>query len=82
MQLVQMYGKKIPDDISLISFNNSIFSTLVHPYITSLDVDVSRLGKMATQKLMEQINQQLTDGIKVIVPHKLIQRETVLDLTK
>lgn len=82
MQLAQIYGKKIPDDLSLISFNNSIFSTLVHPYITSLDIDVARLGKMATQKLMEQINQQITDGIKVIVPHQLIQRETVLDLTK
>ncbi|MFY1066574.1 LacI family DNA-binding transcriptional regulator [Enterococcus sp. AD013-P3] len=82
MQLANMYGYKVPDDLSVISFNNSIFSTLTHPYITSIDVDVARLGKLATQKLMDQINHQLTDGIKVIVPHKLIVRETVIQNEK
>lgn len=79
MQLANMYGYRIPEDLSVISFNNSIFSTLTHPYITSIDVDVARLGKLATQKLMDQIDHQLTDGIKVIVPHKLIIRETVIE---
>lgn len=79
MQLATMYGYRVPEDLSVISFNNSIFSTLTHPYITSIDVDVARLGKLATQKLMDQINHQLTDGVKVIVPHKLIIRETVIE---
>lgn len=55
---------------------------MTHPYLTSIDVDVTQLGKMATQKLMEQINQQVSSGIRVIVPHKLIRRETVLNLKK
>src|SRR5699024_1459708 len=45
MQLATMYGYRVPEDLSVISFNNSIFSTLTHPYITSIDVDVARLGK-------------------------------------
>ena len=31
MQLAQMYGYVIPETLSVISFNNSIFSTLTHP---------------------------------------------------
>lgn len=78
MQLCTMYGYRIPEDLSVVSFNNSIFSTLTHPYLTSLDIDVAKLGTIATQKLMEQLRQQMTDGVKVIVPHQLIQRETVM----
>lgn len=79
MQLATMYGYKVPENLSVISFNNSIFSTLTHPYITSIDVDVARLGKLATQKLMDQLNNRLTAGVKVIVPHQLILRETVIE---
>lgn len=82
MQLVNLFGYQVPDDLSVVSFNNSIFSTLTHPYLTSIDIDVAQLGKMATQKLMEQINQQGSSGIQMIVPHRLIRRETVLDLRK
>lgn len=82
MQLANMFGYQVPEDLSVISFNNSIFSTLTHPYITSIDIDVAKLGKLATQKLVDQINQQITDGVKVIVSHKLIQRETVIPLEK
>lgn len=78
MQLCTLYGYRIPEDLSVVSFNNSIFSTLTHPYLTSLDIDVAKLGTIATQKLMEQLQQQTTDGVKVIVPHELIQRETVM----
>lgn len=80
MQLANMYGYRIPDDLSVISFNNSIFATLTHPYLTSMDVDVSRLGQVATQKLMEQIKAKTSEGMQIIVPHQLIPRETVMDL--
>lgn len=80
MQLANMYGYRIPDDLSVISFNNSIFATLTHPYLTSMDVDVSRLGQAATQKLMEQIKDKTSEGMQIIVPHQLIPRETVMDL--
>ena len=47
MQLAQIYGYQVPETLSIISFNNSIFSTLTHPYLTSIDIDTSELGRMA-----------------------------------
>lgn len=80
IQLVQLLGYKVPDDLSVISFNNSIFTTLTHPYLTSLDIDVASLGSIATQQLMAQLtNQELQSSLRVVVPHQLIQRETVLN---
>ncbi|GAA2902408.1 LacI family DNA-binding transcriptional regulator [Enterococcus pseudoavium] len=77
IQLANLHGYKVPDDLSVISFNNSIFATLVHPYLTTIDIDISDLGRLGTQKLMEQIEQKQASGVQLVVPHHLIQRETV-----
>ncbi|MDT2460135.1 LacI family DNA-binding transcriptional regulator [Enterococcus avium] len=77
IQLATLHGYKVPDDLSVISFNNSIFATLVHPYLTTIDIDISDLGRLGTQKLMEQIDQKQSTGVQLVVPHHLIQRETV-----
>lgn len=82
IQLAEMYGYKVPENFSVISFNNSIFSTLMHPYLTSIDVDVSELGTMAMRKLMDQIHEVLSTGVRLVVPHKLVKRETVVPLTQ
>ncbi|MCE4957346.1 LacI family DNA-binding transcriptional regulator [Macrococcoides caseolyticum] len=82
MQLVQMFGYKVPDDISVISFNNSILSTLTHPYLTTLDIDVSQLGHEAVKMLIRQINGENTANTKIVVPHELIERETVIEYQK
>ena len=77
IQLATLHGYYVPDDLSVISFNNSIFATLVHPYLTTIDIDISDLGRLGTEKLMEQINQKQSTGVQLVVPHHLIQRETV-----
>ena len=80
MQLAQIYGYQVPETLSIISFNNSIFSTLTHPYLTSIDIDTSELGRMAMKKLYELIHEELTTGVRLLIPHKLIKRETVIPI--
>ncbi|MCU7557688.1 LacI family DNA-binding transcriptional regulator [Macrococcus capreoli] len=82
MQLVQMYGYQVPDDISVISFNNSILSTLTHPYLTTIDIDASQLGHEAVRMLIRQLNGENTSITKIVVPHELIERETVIEYKK
>ncbi|MDN6653929.1 MAG: LacI family transcriptional regulator [Lactobacillus sp.] len=80
IQLANLYGYKVPDDLSIVSFNNSIFATLTHPYLTSIDIDVESLGKIATLRLLKQLNKQEQDGARMLVGHKLIQRESVRNI--
>lgn len=80
MQLAQLYGYLIPETLSIISFNNSIFSTLTHPYLTSIDIDISELGRVAMQKLQELIHNEISSGVRLVIPHHLIKRETVVPL--
>jgi len=78
IQLVELYGYKVPDDISVISFNNSVFSTLTHPYLTTLDIETSKLGQKAMNKLASLIRGEHIDGTRFVIPHRLIERETVI----
>lgn len=77
MQLLELYGYSIPDDISIVSVNDSIFTKIVHPYLTSINIHVENLGKLSFQQLFEQIKNTEATRTKMIVPHTLIERETV-----
>lgn len=82
MQLVDLADYRVPEDISIISFNNSIFATLIHPYLTSIDIDIPSLGKIATQRLMDQLQQKQQNSARVVIPHRLIKRESVMKANK
>ncbi len=82
IQLCNLLGYRVPDDLSIVSFNNSIFSTLIHPYITSIDIYTEELGRVAVQQFIRQLKHADAPQQKVFIQHKLIERETVLRLNK
>lgn len=67
---------KVPDDISIISFNNLALSEHSNPPITSLDVGTFKLGYEATRCLIEKIENPNTAPKRIIVPATLIERES------
>lgn len=78
IQMLNLLGLKVPDDVSVISFNNSIFTTLLHPYITSIDVNVDDLGKTAVKEFLSQLKEEDALKKRIIIPHQLIENETVM----
>ncbi|MDR2832148.1 MAG: LacI family transcriptional regulator [Streptococcaceae bacterium] len=82
LSFLQMYGLSVPDDISIISFNDSVFASLIHPYFTSFKIHVEDLGKYALKRLLDNIKGTDELATKVIVPHILVSRESVLDISK
>lgn len=79
IQFIQLSGSVVPDDVSVISFNNSIFSTLIHPYTTSVDINTRELAKSAVLECLNQVNHPNELKKRVIIPHTLIERETVIE---
>jgi len=61
---------------SLIGFNNSIFSDLAHPMLTSIAVFPQRLGEEAAKIAMaDHPADELSTA--VIVPHQIVKRHSV-----
>lgn len=78
MQLLSFYNLKVPDDISIITFNDSTYATLLHPYLTSFDINVSNLGRTSLHQLLILIKTpHSTTAERIIVPFILKERESV-----
>lgn len=70
------YGWRVPDDLALVSFNNVALAELTTPPLTTVDIDIYRLGTTATSLLLRRIAGEALPATRVIVPHRLIVRES------
>ena len=64
----------IPEDLSIISFNNSLFARLTSPQLTSIDIGAGQLGSEAASQIINHIENPNLLATKIIVPHHLIER--------
>lgn len=81
MQLLSYYNLKVPDDISIITFNDSIFSTLIHPYLTTFDIHVEHLGESSFKRLLTIIQSKNAErSEQIVVPFTLKERESVRNI--
>ena len=66
----------IPEDLSIISFNNSLFARLTSPQLTSIDIGAGQLGSEAASQIINHIDNPNLLATKIIVPHHLIERDS------
>ncbi len=72
-------GYRVPDDLALVSFNNIALSSLSSPPLSSIDIGIYELGYMASQMLIRVIEGEPLTTPHMIVPHRLIVRESSLN---
>lgn len=65
---------KIPEDLSIVSFNNSLFAKLTTPQLTSIDVNSRQLGIEAASQIINHIENPDLLATKIIVPHFMVER--------
>lgn len=74
------HGLSIPKDISIISFNNSLFAKLTSPRLTSVDLNSFQLGIEAASQLISHVERPELMATKSIIPHRIVERESCRDL--
>lgn len=76
-------GIDVPNEISIIGFDNIAQSSQVVPALTTVDVQRKDMGYIATEKLIEFIeNSSKFYPIRFVLPCKIIERETTKKITK
>ena len=68
-------GLSVPDDVSLVSFDNSAYSTVCHPRLTTLAHAKEAFGRRAAELLLRMMSGQREQS--VCLPWTLIERESV-----
>lgn len=71
-------GIKIPDQASIIGFDDIPFSSLSNPNLTTIKVYTNELGKLAVKRLLEKINREDETLLKIEIDTKLIERNSVI----
>ncbi|MEG1733275.1 MAG: LacI family DNA-binding transcriptional regulator [Longicatena sp.] len=72
-------GIKVPEEFSVIGFDNIILSRFVQPKLTTVDQNMYQLGINAAQLLLENIKAEKKLNKKVVLCAKLIERETLAE---
>lgn len=73
---LQQKGYRIPDDISVVGFDNSIYSAMSTPSITTVEVDTATMAKEVVRLLLRKLeNAEFRSG-KIAIKGKLIIKES------
>lgn len=67
----------IPEDISMIGFDNTIHAEIAQPGLTTIGQPINDLAKHALQQLMSYIEEGIAPGYRVLLLPELIERNSV-----
>lgn len=69
-------GLSIPEDISIIAFNNSLYAQLAAPQLTVVDINAHSLGREAAIQILNHTENPNLIATKIIVPHTIVERSS------
>ncbi len=69
-------GLRVPDDISLVGYDNTFVAALRHIGLTTIDQGRDQIGRLAVDMLIERVEQGRTEARHVVTPPELIVRST------
>ena len=69
-------GLSIPEDISIIAFNNSLYGQLASPQLTSVAINAYQLGQEAATQIIGYLDNPNIRTTRTIVPHRIVERSS------
>ncbi|MPW26892.1 substrate-binding domain-containing protein [Alkalibaculum sp. M08DMB] len=73
-------GLKVPEDMSVIGFNNFSISEWVKPTITTVAQPMYDIGAISARMLIKTINNKQDENKSIFVPHEIIIRDSVKNI--
>lgn len=67
-------GFKVPQDVSVMGYDNSYLARLRHLSLTSIDQAASEIGRLAIDRILERIEGGRTEAVHHILPPSLVVR--------
>ena len=77
MKALKEYGSHLPDDISIIGFDDLPFCEISSPTLSTIKVPKQQLGRTAVRRLIEIASDKQSIPLKIQVSTEMICRESV-----
>jgi len=76
MDAVRNKGLRVPDDVSVVGFDDIPQASLIHPALTTIRQPLEKMGRVATQMLLELLSQPQRKIGRIELPTELIVRDS------
>lgn len=73
-------GYRVPQDISVTGFDNSVYSTISSPNITTVEVNTDRMATIAVVALLEKIRTPSYEMGMIQVKGHIVAKESVMSI--
>ena len=69
-------GLRVPEDVAIVGFDDSIVSRMVEPELTTVRIDATTMGRVAAQQLFDLIDKKELSETHIKIPTSLVIRHT------
>ena len=80
MRAIKEVGLKVPDDISIIGFDDIEECKYLNPQLTTIKMDLDKMAELVTDLIITSIEKDETIATYHTVPVGLVERESCLEL--
>jgi len=77
LNLLQNQGRRVPEDISVIGYDDSVFATRCSPGLTTMHVDTETMGRAAVQIISMRLEHPESARMSLFIHPTLVERESV-----
>lgn len=82
MKSFQNMGLQVPEDLSIIGFDNLVLSTLMKPELTTIGVPWCEMADLAVERLIYKINHESKRNLKTRIEVQLIVRDSCRQISQ
>lgn len=75
-------GYKVPEDISVVGFDNYIYATLTNPQLTTFESNIDNMAENAVEAIIRKVRDKSYVLGRKVISGKLVIRDSVKDITK
>lgn len=79
MKALQESGYRVPQDVSIIGFDDLPFCEIAVPRLTSLRVPKQEMGRLAVRRIVEMMQERSKAKTKIQICTEFIERDSVLE---
>lgn len=80
IRALQSLGRRVPDDVSVIGFDDIALSGMSNPALTTMQVDKRGMGQNAVELLLWRMRNPTLAPMTLLMRARLVERESVRDL--
>lgn len=72
------FGLRVPEDVSVVGFDDMPFCEIIEPPLTTIKVNKQRMGMLAVKRLLEKIETDSPECVRLEVCTELVERKSVI----